>query len=51
LIGRKSEEIYFIISGEHLNVKMKETEIFKIKTCLPSNFLERFQEILPQFNE
>jgi hypothetical protein len=43
LIGCKTGNFLLFISGRNSNTKLRETEIFKIKTCLPFHW---FKEIL-----
>jgi hypothetical protein len=51
MIGRKTGNFLLFISNRDSTVKLKETEIFKIKTCLPLKLLETFQEILQKVND
>jgi hypothetical protein len=39
LIGRKTGNFLLFISSRNSNPKLRETEIFKIKTCLPLKFV------------
>jgi hypothetical protein len=51
LIGRKTGNFLLFISRRNPNSKLRETEIFKIKTCLPLKFVENIQEILQKVND